>query len=74
MIPWAKKLPINGSIRFHGVQSYLNDNLITHVKFYRQWLLKGVFLKLKMQKIFKNLWTPKDSYMGAQPGWKKEDL
>jgi hypothetical protein len=39
MVPWTKMMPIDSSIRFHGAQSNLNDILITHVKFYRQWLL-----------------------------------
>jgi hypothetical protein len=33
-------VPINSSIRFHDAQNNLNDILFTHVKFYRQWLLR----------------------------------
>ncbi len=39
MFSWAKMMPINSSIRFHDAQNNLNDILIAHVKFYRQWLL-----------------------------------
>jgi hypothetical protein len=45
MVSWVKMVPINSSIRFHDAQNNLNDILFTHVKFYRQWLLKAKNLK-----------------------------